>query len=136
MRRTVGRIRRRPVLLVQVRDESEWTEAERADWAVRRALEAAWKSVQASEEGGPYTCPCCGHRTLPSRGSYDLCPECQWEDDGQDDHDSAAVRLGPNGGEVSTWHELATGPLGAGPNRTRCRTRLSDVPRLGAPRPG
>lgn len=41
---------------------------------------------------------CCGHRTLPSRGTYDMCSECNWEGDGQDDHDSALVRRGPNGG--------------------------------------
>lgn len=26
-------------------------------------------------------CPCCGHRTLPELGQYDLCPVCFWEDD-------------------------------------------------------
>ena len=25
-------------------------------------------------------CPCCGYRTLPARGGYDLCPVCSWED--------------------------------------------------------
>lgn len=56
------------------------------------------RNVIAHAGGGPYTCPCCGHLTLPERGSYDLCPECDWEDDGQDDHDSRVVRLdGPNG---------------------------------------
>ena len=48
---------------------------------------------------GPYSCPCCGHRTLDERGSYDICAECGWEDDGQDDHDSHVVRGGPNGRE-------------------------------------
>ena len=28
------------------------------------------------------TCPCCGHRTLPEAGAYDVCPVCLWEDDG------------------------------------------------------
>ena len=27
------------------------------------------------------TCPCCGYVTLPSRGDYELCPVCFWEDD-------------------------------------------------------
>lgn len=44
-----------------------------------------------------YTCPCCGHPTLTERGGYEICGECGWEDDGQDDHDSAVVRGGPNG---------------------------------------
>jgi hypothetical protein len=26
-------------------------------------------------------CPCCGHRTLPELGQYELCPVCFWEDD-------------------------------------------------------
>jgi hypothetical protein len=29
----------------------------------------------------PHPCPCCGHRTLPARGDYDLCPVCRWEDE-------------------------------------------------------
>ena len=55
------------------------------------------RNVLASPDGGPYTCPCCGHRTLGERGAYDICAECSWEDDGQDDHDSDVVRGGPNG---------------------------------------
>ena len=68
--------------------------------AQRRAWFEAYtqtRNVFASVEGGPYSCPCCGHRTLDRRGSYDICRECRWEDDGQDDHDSADVRGGPNG---------------------------------------
>jgi hypothetical protein len=55
--------------------------------------------VLAPESGGPYTCPCCGHLTLPERGGYDICRKCGWEDDGQDDHDSHVVRGGPNGNQ-------------------------------------
>lgn len=29
-----------------------------------------------------YPCPCCGYKTLPERGFYDLCPVCWWEDEG------------------------------------------------------
>lgn len=29
-----------------------------------------------------HPCPCCGYKTLPSRGDYDLCPVCWWEDEG------------------------------------------------------
>ena len=53
------------------------------------------RNVYAPERGEPYTCPCCGHPTLSERGVYEICPECGWEDDGQDDHDSAVVRGGP-----------------------------------------
>jgi hypothetical protein len=44
-----------------------------------------------------YRCPCCRYVTLEERGSYDICPICFWEDDGQDDHDADVVRGGPNG---------------------------------------
>jgi len=26
-------------------------------------------------------CPCCGYYTLDSRGDYQICPVCFWEDD-------------------------------------------------------
>lgn len=29
-----------------------------------------------------HPCPCCGYKTLPGRGDYDLCPVCWWEDEG------------------------------------------------------
>ena len=57
------------------------------------------RNVTAPVDGGPYTCPCCGHLTLDERGGYEICRECGWEDDGQDDHDSAVVRGGPNGAD-------------------------------------
>ena len=53
-------------------------------------------SWSSSVRRAPYPCPCCGFVTLPERGSYDLCPVCFWEDDGQDDHDADQVRGGPN----------------------------------------
>jgi hypothetical protein len=34
---------------------------------------------------------------LTERGGYEICRECGWEDDGQDEDDSAVVRGGPNG---------------------------------------
>ena len=42
------------------------------------------------------TCPCCGYPTLEERNGYDICQLCNWEDDGQDDHNSAKIG-GPNG---------------------------------------
>lgn len=57
----------------------------------------ALPDVIAPETVDGYTCPCCGHRTLGSRGNYEICPECDWEGDGQDDHDADLVRGGPNG---------------------------------------
>lgn len=32
-----------------------------------------------------YTCPCCEFKTLPTKGEYDICPVCFWEDDGNTD---------------------------------------------------
>lgn len=29
-------------------------------------------------------CPCCGYKTLSSRGEYEICRLCNWEDDGTD----------------------------------------------------
>jgi hypothetical protein len=43
----------------------------------------------------PSPCPCCGNRTLGKRASYEICPVCFWEDDGQSDA-AEVVRGGPN----------------------------------------
>lgn len=32
-----------------------------------------------------HTCPCCGYPLLNSRGDFEICPLCWWEDDGYDD---------------------------------------------------
>jgi Cysteine-rich CPCC len=76
----------------------------------------AFRNVYAAAGAGPYTCPCCGHRTLSERGSYEICDECGWEDDGQDDHDSAVIRGGPNGrislDEARTRYERGGGTRG------------------------
>lgn len=41
-------------------------------------------------------CPCCGYRTLPERGGYDICILCFWEDDGRDDPAISSVGSGAN----------------------------------------
>ena len=43
-----------------------------------------------------YKCPVCGKKTLSSRGSFEICSECGWEDEGIDDDDEEPV-FGPNG---------------------------------------
>jgi Cysteine-rich CPCC len=68
--------------------------AQRTSWFLGYTTQ---KNVLAPRGGGPYTCPCCGHPTLGERGGYEICGECGWEDDGQDDPDGAVVRGGPNG---------------------------------------
>jgi hypothetical protein len=56
-----------------------------------------WTSIVEPEQARPsYRCPCCRYRTLHSRGCFEICKVCFWEDDGQDDHDADVVRGGPN----------------------------------------
>lgn len=47
--------------------------------------------------GALVACPCCSYRTLQERADFEICKECGWEDDGQDDADADIVRGGPNG---------------------------------------
>ncbi len=55
------------------------------------------KDIFAPEQPtAAYHCPCCKFRTLHSRGEYEICQVCFWEDDGQDEHDADVVRGGPN----------------------------------------
>src|SRR4051812_38121127 len=57
----------------------------------------AWTNIfEEPQPGRSFRCPCCKYLTLPSRGSYEICPVCFWEDDGQDEHDAEVVRGGPN----------------------------------------
>ena len=46
-----------------------------------------------------YPCHCCGFLTLsdPQSGSYEICPVCFWEDDGQDEIELHVARGGSNG---------------------------------------
>jgi hypothetical protein len=43
-----------------------------------------------------FPCPCCGNRTVGEPATYEICPVCFWEDDGQSDCDAEVVRGGPN----------------------------------------
>lgn len=51
---------------------------------------------QIPEERPALPCPCCRCLTLAQRGSYEICPVCFWEEDGQDEVDSLTVRGGPS----------------------------------------
>ena len=53
-------------------------------------------SAGPNNDGSLHPCPCCRARTLHERGSFECCPVCYWEDDGQGDHDADKVRGGPN----------------------------------------
>ena len=58
--------------------------------------EISWV-IRATEVVKTYRCPCCRYKTLFSRGGFEICPVCYWEDDGQDDPDAEIALGGPNG---------------------------------------
>jgi hypothetical protein len=106
VRVTWPRFRRRPVSGSPDERSSVPCEETPPPFDVARLSEArdgwlAWYAAQpnviAPGWGCPLSCPCCGHATLAERGAEERCSECGWYDDGQDDHDSAVVRGGPNG---------------------------------------
>lgn len=76
--------------------------ADEASKAIRPAERSASLTVeQATPEpdAAPgHVCPCCGFPTLPSRGLYEICQLCLWEDDPSYDpaHPEAEVQ-GANG---------------------------------------
>jgi hypothetical protein len=57
---------------------------------------AAEPEAPPSVPFGMVACPCCGRATLETRGQYEICPVCFWEDDGQDNADASVARGGPN----------------------------------------
>ena len=94
--------------------------ARRAQWFEWYTDTMANGSVHQPERGEPYACPCCGYLTLDSRGNYEICTVCFWEDDGQDDHDADVVRGGPNRGLSLTQARENFAKIGASePRRLR-----------------
>ena len=68
------------------------------EWEAREAWFHEYLEKIASQPSDlPLRCPCCKFKTLGERGGFEICPVCFWEDDGQDDHDAAEIRGGPNG---------------------------------------
>ena len=49
----------------------------------------------------PFPCPCCDYFTLDTRGGFDICPVCFWEDDGADFENPDATG-GPNAVSLRT----------------------------------
>jgi len=76
-------------------------------------------NVMKPAGAGRYACPCCGFLTLKTRGHFDLCEVCFWEDDGQDDHDADDVRGGPNADLSLTAARRNFASLGACEERCR-----------------
>jgi hypothetical protein len=79
--------------------------------------------VLGRAEDGPYGCPCCRYVTLTERGSFEICPVCFWEDDGQDDPDADVVPGGPNGQLSLTQARQNFALLGACDARCRAFVR-------------
>ncbi|MCX5417150.1 CPCC family cysteine-rich protein [Streptomyces sp. NBC_00059] len=61
------------------------------------ASEEPFPRLSNNTGGSLVACPCCFQKTLKERADFEICPECGWEDDGQDDSDAHIVRGGPNG---------------------------------------
>lgn len=47
-----------------------------------------------------YVCPCCGYPTLKTKGQFEICPICLWEDFGQGEKDKYIDYGGPNGNSL------------------------------------
>ncbi|HYR11203.1 MAG TPA: CPCC family cysteine-rich protein [Longimicrobium sp.] len=60
-----------------------------ADLARWQAVPWEGATLEIAAEPILHPCPCCGFRTMTEawRGTYDLCPVCNWEDDGVQYHD-------------------------------------------------
>lgn len=65
----------------------------------------------------PLRCPCCGFRTLATRGDYEICAVCFWEDEGQDEEDADVVYGGANGDLSLTMARANYRALGASSRR-------------------
>ncbi|MCF8255397.1 MAG: hypothetical protein K9I36_16210 [Bacteroidia bacterium] len=58
-----------------------------------------------------FTCPGCGFPTLSSRGNYQICSVCNWEDDNQDDKSEDEIWGGPNSTLSLTENRLNIGNI-------------------------
>ena len=86
--------RNRKELLQQM---TPW-EAEHEQWLNWYMDKLEHHSVRSTRTSSPsYRCPCCAYKTLCSRGHYDRCEVCGWQDDGQDEEDAFTERGGVNG---------------------------------------
>ena len=48
-----------------------------------------------SRNNGAHRCPVCGKHEFSAQNSYEICPECGWEDDAAQEDDPNEA-LGPN----------------------------------------
>ena len=74
-----------------------------------------------------HRCPCCGYFTLPSRGAYEICPVCFWEDDDSSEEFGWLAPERPEGpNHVHLWQaRLNYQSFGASEERVRAYVRPS-----------
>jgi hypothetical protein len=72
-------------------------EASRRCWFEWYVDQLESNSTVSSKTTEPFRCPCCHCRALDERGSYDICPICFLEDDGQGGPNVKVARGDPNG---------------------------------------
>ena len=67
----------------------------------------------------PHKCPICGKYEFPDRNSYDICPNCGWEDEeASDEDDLISYILGANGMTKQRYREQYEKLLKEDPNYT------------------
>ena len=75
-------------------------------WLGRRMSERLGRVVHVVGRGPVLmACACCGFESLPSRGEYDVCPVCMWEDDGTD---LSTVFSAPNRASMKDYRTTAS----------------------------
>lgn len=82
------------------------------------------KTTTTQSDNKKYSCPCCYFRTLTERDSFNICPVCFWEDDGQDNADADIVRGGPNGSLSLTQARVNFKTFGACEEQNKLQVRL------------
>ncbi|MDE7424430.1 MAG: hypothetical protein K2N51_12215 [Lachnospiraceae bacterium] len=73
--------------LVKISCESSYDEYSNEQLAVMASSILRKRVFVDGENPKMYPCPCCGKETLSIRGEYDICSNCNWEDDGNEDED-------------------------------------------------
>lgn len=77
--------------IIQVALDSGWNPQMRgSDKIIRFTV-----GMIADPQSAVHQCPCCDYFSLPTRGEYEICPICFWEDSGQD-LDHIDMHSGPN----------------------------------------